>query len=195
MKTVIFKKPGIPKEALEIIENAKLPTLKEGQVKVKVIAANINPSDIMFIQGLYGLRPQLPSPAGFEGVGIVEEVSEGVQIKKGTKVSFASIGAWAEYAITEEASLIPIPPNIPDEVAAQLFVNPFTAFALLHEANLGEDDFLLLTAGGSTFSQLVIQLAAKQGIKTICTVRRDTQIAQLKELGAHAVIIQKKTTL
>lgn len=195
MKATIFENPGLPNKVLEVRNDTKLPDLAPGQVKIKVIAANINPSDIMFVQGLYGLRPQLPSPAGFEGVGIVDEVNEGSKFKKGTKVSFVTIGAWAEYAIAEESSLIPIPPNIPDDIAAQLFVNPFTAFALLHEANLKEGDFLLLNAGGSTFSQLVIQLASKKGINTICTVRRDTQLEQLKELGAHTVINTEKENL
>jgi NADPH:quinone reductase-like Zn-dependent oxidoreductase len=194
MKAAIFQNPGIPKEALEIKE-VKLPSPEEGQARIKVIAANINPSDVMFVQGLYGIRPELPSPAGFEGVGIVDAVGEGVKIKEGTRVSFTSIGAWAEYALTEANSLIPIPDAIPDEVACQLFVNPFTAFALLHEAGLKEGDYLLLTAGGSTFSQLVVQIAAKRGIKTICTVRRDIQIEQLKELGAHAVINTEKENL
>jgi len=195
MKAAIFEKPGIPKEVLQVKTISELPVPGEGQVRIKVIAANINPSDVMFVQGLYGIRPQLPSPAGFEGVGIVEELGEHCKIKVGTRVSFTSIGAWTEHAIAEENSLIPVPEAISDEVACQLFVNPFTAFALLHEAQLKEGDFLLLTAGGSTFSQLVIQIAAKRGIKTICTVRSNIQVEQLKQLGAYAVINTKEESL
>ena len=195
MKAAIFEKPGIPEEVLQVKTKSESPIPEKGQVRVKVIAANINPSDVMFVQGLYGIRPQLPSPAGFEGVGIVEALGENCKIKVGSRVSFTSIGAWAEYAIAEESALIPIPETISDEVACQLFVNPFTAFALLHEAQLKEGDFLLLTAGGSTFSQLVIQIAAKKGIKTICTVRSNVQIAQLKQLGAYAVINTKEENL
>lgn len=195
MKAAIFENPGIPKEVLQVKTLSESPVPEEGQVRIKVNAANINPSDVMFVQGLYGIRPQLPSPAGFEGVGIVEALGKNCKIKVGTRVSFTSIGAWAEHAIAEENALIPIPETISDEVACQLFVNPFTAFALLHEAQLKEGDFLLLTAGGSTFSQLVIQIAAKRGIKTICTVRSDIQVEQLKQLGAFEVINTKEENL
>lgn len=195
MKKVIFESAGVPSEVLKVID-APIPTPKKGEIRVKVIASNVNPSDVMFIHGFYGLQPKLPSCAGFEGVGTIDEVGEGLELPKGMRVSFTNIeGTWTEYAIVPANAIIPVPKTMPDQVAAQLFINPFTAFAQLHESKLKEGDFLLLTAGGSTFSQLVIQIAAKRGIKTICTVRRNDQISQLKELGAFAVINTKEEKL
>ncbi len=194
MKAAIFDTLGLPEDVLQIKE-IPLPEPEEGQIRIKITCSNINPSDIMFVQGLYGIRPQLPSGAGFEGVGVIDKCGTNVQLKEGIRVSFTGIGSWAEYIVINATDAIPVPDSIADEVACQLFVNPFAAFSLLHEANLQAGDFLLLTAGGSTFSQLVVQIAAQKGIKTICTVRKDIQIEQLEKLGAFAVINTDKESL
>jgi NADPH:quinone reductase-like Zn-dependent oxidoreductase len=187
MKKLIFNNAGAPETALELVE-AEIPTPQMGELLIKVKASPINPSDVAFVNGVYGIRPQLPSGAGFEGSGTIEAVGEGVNLPLGSKVSFTAIGAWGEYAIAPAKAVMPLPESMPFEIGCQVFVNPLTAWAMLYESGLKEGDWLLLTAGGSTFAQLVIQLATKKGIKTICTVRRNDQIEQLKALGATEVI-------
>ncbi|TAF65175.1 MAG: alcohol dehydrogenase [Cytophagales bacterium] len=187
MKIAQFIQAGTPEEVLEIKEISLLEP-KAGELRVRVKASPINPSDTMFVRGLYGIRPQLPSGAGFEGVGIVDAVGEGVDIPVGTRVMFTTIGAWAEYAIVSAKTASPVPAHIPDEVAAQSFVNPLTAWAMIHESGVKAGGWLLLTAGGSTFSQLVIQMAKSKGINTIATVRRNDQDEQLKALGVTAIV-------
>lgn len=194
MKSIIFERAGRPEEVLQLKEVPK-PTPAAGEVLIKVMASPVNPSDVMFVQGLYGIRPQLPSGAGFEGCGIVEAVGEGVSLPVGSRVAFTTIGAWSEYAVASAKAVFPLPPTMPFEVGAQIFVNPFTAWAMLHESGLQAGQWLILTAGGSTFAQLVVQMAARQGIKVICTVRRDNQIEQLTALGAAAVINTEKEFL
>ncbi|AKD57368.1 zinc-dependent alcohol dehydrogenase family protein [Spirosoma radiotolerans] len=187
MKSITFDQTGKPTDILKLTE-LSTPEPGPNEVRVKVIAAPINPSDIMFVQNLYGIRPQLPSGAGFEGVGIVEAVGEGVQMRTGIRVSFTSIGTWSEYAIAHHRSLIPVPDAMSDEVAAQLFVNPFTAYAMVQDSGVPEGGWLMLTAAGSAFGKLVIQLCAMRGIKTIGTVRRDEMNDELKALGLTEVI-------
>ncbi len=187
MKKIIFEKAGKPTEILKVVESS-IPEPQANEVRISVKASPINPADIMFVQGLYGLKPVLPSGAGFEGSGIVDKVGEGVNLPIGTKVSFSGVGAWAEYVCVPQQSVIALPNEISFEIGSQTFINPFTAWAMLHESGLKEGDWLLLTAGGSAFAQLVIQLAVVKGIKVICTVRRNVQKEQLLELGATAVI-------
>ena len=188
MKKLIFNNAGAPETVLEIIETA-IPQPQAGEVLVKVKASPVNPADIAFVNGVYGIRPQLPSSgAGFEGSGTVEAIGEDVNLPLGSKVSFTAIGAWGEYVIVPAKAIMPLPETMPFEVGCQVFVNPLTAWAMLYESKLEAGDWLLLTAGGSTFAQLVVQLAVKKGIKTICTVRRNDQIEQLKALGAVEVI-------
>jgi NADPH:quinone reductase-like Zn-dependent oxidoreductase len=187
MKTIQFEQPGKPADILNVIDT-NVPEPGPGEVRIRVIASPVNPSDIMFVQNLYGIRPKLPSGAGFEGVGVVDALGEGVTINIGQRVSFTGIGAWGEYTLAHHKSLIPVPDAMPDEVAAQLFVNPFTAFAIVEEAGVQPGEWLMLTACGSAFGKMVIQLCQQRGIKTIGTVRRDELNEELKKLGLTEVI-------
>ncbi|CCH56773.1 Alcohol dehydrogenase zinc-binding domain protein [Fibrisoma limi BUZ 3] len=187
MKTIVFEQTGKPTDILKVMDMSA-PEPKPGEVRVKVLASPINPSDLMFVQNMYGIRPQLPSGAGFEGVGIVDALGEGVQMRTGMRVSFTSVGTWSEYAIAHQRSLIPVPDAISDDVAAQLFVNPFTAYALVQESKVPEGGWLMVTAAGSAFGKMVIQLCKMRGIQTIGTVRRDNLNDELKTLGITEII-------
>jgi len=187
MKSILFEQVGKPTDILKAVD-VPMPEPGPNEVRVKVIASPINPSDIMFVQNLYGIRPKLPSGAGFEGVGIVDALGEGVQMRTGMRVSFTSIGTWSEYAIAHQRSLIPLPDAISDDIAAQLFVNPFTAYAMVQDAQVKEGDWLMLTAAGSAFGKMVIQLCKMRGIKTIGTVRRDDLNDELKSIGLTEVV-------
>ncbi|WP_338873711.1 zinc-dependent alcohol dehydrogenase family protein [Spirosoma sp. SC4-14] len=187
MKSIIFDQVGKPTDILKAVE-VPMPEPGPNEVRVKVIGAPINPSDIMFVQNLYGIRPKLPSGAGFEGVGIVDALGEGVQMRTGMRVSFTSVGTWADYAIAHQRSLIPVPESISDDMAAQLFVNPFTAYAMVQDSGVAEGGWLMLTAAGSAFGKMVIQLCKMRGINTIGTVRRDDLNDELKALGLTEVV-------
>lgn len=187
MKQVIFYETGYPQEVLKV-EEAEVPVPKSGEVLIRVTARNINPSDIMFIRGMYGIAPQLPSSAGFEAVGVVEDAGDQGRIAVGTRVIFSAVGTWKEYICLPASQLIPAPEGMPDEVACQAFINPMTAYGMLQRSGLQAGEWLLLTAGASAFSKLVIQMAKAKGIKLACTVRRQEQIAQLTELGVDLVV-------
>lgn len=194
MQTVSFSSIGQPTDVLEVIDTP-LPEPGPGEVRIKVIASPINPSDLLFVQNLYGTQPELPSGAGFEGVGIVDKVGEGVAMRTGIRVSFTAIGTWSEYVLANHRSLIPVPNTLSDDVAAQLFVNPFSAYAMLEESGLQEGQWVLLTAAGSSFSKLVIQLCKLKGIKTIGTVRHNDLNDELTALGLTAIINTEKEKL
>ncbi len=192
MKTLQFTQTGPPADVLQLADVA-MPQPGPGEVRIRVQAAPINPADLMFVQNQYGIRPQLPSGAGFEGMGVVDAVGEGVALPVGQRVSFTGLGTWSEYAIASARAVIPVPDAIPDELAAQLFVNPFTAYAMIRESGVkpeaeAPDDWLMLSAAGSAFGKLVIQFCKRQGIRTIGTVRRPDFIAELKALGADEII-------
>ncbi len=187
MKTIQFEKAGPPAEVL-FVNDSPVPNPSKGELLVKVIAAPVNPSDLSFVHGRYGLRPVLPSPAGFEGVGRVEAVGEGVEIPVGSRVSFTTIGSWSEYVLVNHRAVIPVPDQLSDQVAAQLFVNPFTAYAMVEESGVQPGEWLMITACGSAYGKLVIQLCRKKGIRTIGTVRRDDLNEELKKLGLDEVI-------
>jgi NADPH:quinone reductase-like Zn-dependent oxidoreductase len=142
----------------------------------------------MFIQNMYGIRPQLPSRAGFEGMGMIDALGEGVNLPMGKRVSFTTIGSWSEYVVVHVGAIIPVPDQMSNETAAQLFVNPFTAYAMVQATGVQPGEWLMLTAAGSAFGQMVIQLCKMKGIRTIGTVRRNEGIAGLKSMGADEIL-------
>ncbi|NGZ43309.1 zinc-binding dehydrogenase [Cytophagaceae bacterium 50C-KIRBA] len=187
MKQVIFEQTGLPKDVLQWVD-APMPEPKAHEVRIQVLARNINPSDIMFIQGLYGIQPKLPCSAGFEAVGIIETTDSTSVFPVGTRVIFTAIGTWKEYVCVPVNSVIPIPANMSNEMACQAFVNPLTAYAMLEESGLKEGDKLLITAGASAWGKLVIQMAKQKGIWVGATVRQASQKKHLYDLGADLVI-------
>ena len=189
MKAVTFDKVGDPAQVLSLVD-VPMPEPGPGQVRIRVRMANINPSDTMFIRGMYGVAPRLPGATpGFEAMGVIDAVGEGVSLPPGMRVLFITLqGVWQEYVCIAAKEVIPAPEAMPDEIACQAFVNPFTAYGMLEQSGLQAGDYLLLTAGGSAFGKLVIQMAKQRGIHTIATVRRPEQVESLLALGATAVV-------
>ena len=68
---------GEPSQVVELKRSAK-PDLGEDDVLISMEAASINPSDILLIRGLYGIRPAFPFPLGAEGVGRVVKTGSNV---------------------------------------------------------------------------------------------------------------------
>ena len=187
MKELLFDQTGFPQDVLKLAESP-LPTCKPHEVLIRVTVRNINPSDIMFVRGMYGITPKLPSSAGFEAAGIVEKGDETGKIKAGTRVMFTAIGTWREYICLPAGLVIPVPDAMPDEVACQAFVNPMTAFAMIEKSGLKAGDWLMITAGASAFGKFAIQMAKAKGIKVAATVRHDAQKQVLESLGADLVV-------
>ncbi len=164
------------------------------QVLIKVSLASINPSDVMFIQGLYGQPRVKGRPPGFEGVGVVVAAGHDpvAQWFVGKRIAFATglsnWGAWAEYAIADAPACIPLIDGIRDEDAAAMIVNPLTAVAMFGIVREEGEKAFVMTAGASQLSKLIIGLARDKGFRPIVTVRRDDQILTLKEAGAAHVL-------
>jgi NADPH:quinone reductase-like Zn-dependent oxidoreductase len=187
MKQVVFDVLGDPLEVLRVRE-VPVSVPAAGQIRIRVKACPINPSDDMFIRGQYRWRPSLPQVAGVEGAGIVDAIDAGVQIPRNTSVCFRAKGTWAESIVLPADAVTPLPGSIPLESACQLSLNPPTAWALLHEARLQSGDWLLLTGGASSVNVLVVQMARELGIRTICAVRSPDKLPMLKAIGATEVI-------
>lgn len=194
MKQVVFHQYGKPEDVL-VLEECSKPIPQKGEALIRIKARNINPSDLMFIQGLYGIQAQLPSSAGFEAMGEIEEIEEGQLYPKGTRVMFTAAGTWKEYICLPVYQLIPVPKNMSDEVACQAFVNPITAMGMLESSGLQAGQYLIITAAASSWGKMVIQMAAQKGINVIGTIRNDEQKATLMDLGAKLIVNVEKENL
>ena len=78
MKHARYTERGpVPQDVIRA-EAFDAPVLQAGQVLIKVLAAPINPSDVLTLTGEYGMLPPLPAIGGNEGVGVVVEQAIGV---------------------------------------------------------------------------------------------------------------------
>ncbi len=187
MNAVVFEQTGSPQDVLKL-KTIDIPEPGEGEVRVKMLASPINPADMLFIQGAYRIRPEFPQTAGLEGMGIIDKVHSNARFRKNERVAFRHKGLWAEYAIVPENRLIPLPDNFPPEKGCQISLNPITAYALLEEAQLKEYDWLLVNAGSSLVSKIILQLARLRGIKTIVVTRNEKEGEGLGLLGATKLL-------
>ena len=192
MKALVFDRFGEPDQVLSV-RDVPMPEPGPGEVRVKMIASPVNPSDLLVVRGRYGVLPRLPSTPGFEGVGVVDKAGPGILgwLAKGKRVTVinGAGGNWAEYAVIPARQARPVARDIPDEQVASFFVNPATVLAMVrHVLEVPKGAWLLQTAAGSELGKMVIRLAKHDGIKTINVVRRREAMAELTALGADAVI-------
>jgi NADPH:quinone reductase-like Zn-dependent oxidoreductase len=184
MKQVIYETFGNPADVLKVVETPDMP-LAEGQVRVKVLRAPINPSDLIQVSGNYGVKPPLPAIAGNEGLGrIVEGPGEGQLV-----LLPAGQGTWVSETVCDPRHLVPLPEGDLDQLS-MLLVNPATAALLLTDyVDLKEGDWVIQSAANSAVGGYLVQLAKAKGINVVCVVRRESAIAGLKDLGADVVLV------
>ena len=190
-KAICHHEFGQPLDVLRL-ENVQQAEPQIGEVRVRLLAATINPSDYGMIGGSYGRLRELPAVAGREGVGVVEAIGRGVtSVGVGARVRFPEAGAWQETACMAAADVLLVPADVSIEQAAFSFINPPTAYCLLQKmVDLAPGSWVLQNAGNSTVGLAVIQMAKVLGFKTISQVRREELIAPLKALGADHVVIE-----
>jgi NADPH2:quinone reductase len=163
---------------------------------VRVFASPINPSDLMFIRGLYGFKKSLPAVPGFEGSGTVVEAGTGLTARflKGRRVACAAAdpkvrgGMWAEYVVTPAQFCMPLRKNVDLEQGAALLINPITAWALMHEARRGTHRAVVQTAAASALGRMIVRLGKRFSIPVINVVRRAEQVELLRGLGAEYIV-------
>src|SRR5712691_11725765 len=117
----------------EVLKFEEIPAPKPAaaQVLVRIHAAGVNPYDTYMRNGTYAIKPSLPYTPGSDGAGAVEAVGEGVnRVKSGDRVYVAKTltGAYAEYALTLESQVHPLPAKINYAQGAGVWVPYGTAF-------------------------------------------------------------------
>lgn len=169
-----------------------LPALTTGQALVEVMAAPINPSDLLTLTGRYGSLPALPAVGGNEGVGRVVELAADVQSLSVGQVVLLPVGpgTWTSHLVSDAVRLVPLPAQGDYQQLSMLAVNPPTAALLLSEfVALQPGDWIVQNAANSAVGCYVVQLAAQRGIRTINVVRRESAVAGVAGLGADVVLV------
>ncbi|GBG96961.1 zinc-dependent alcohol dehydrogenase family protein [Lactococcus termiticola] len=193
-KSIGYESFGEPREVLEIRARERSP-LKYAQLRVQMLLAPVNPSDLIPVTGAYRHRTPLPAIAGYEGVGLVLEVGPGLSSDLlGKRVlPLEGEGTWQEEVVCEADYAVMIPDELDDLSASQLYINPLTAYLLVNEVfQLQPGKKLAVTAGASAIGKCFAQLAKTMGFDYYAIVRNSSHDKELYELGAKAVLTDAK---
>ncbi|HAO43693.1 MAG TPA: alcohol dehydrogenase [Afipia sp.] len=180
----------------EVVETVSLPdpgAPGAGEIVVDMEFSPINPSDLVLMRGMYGVKPNLPAPVGAEGVARVAKIGSGVTgIKEGDRVLFPrGASTWLTRAKVKADGLFALPANADPQQLSMLMVNPPTAYLMLTEyVALKKGDWVIQSAGNSAVGRAVIAITKKMGIHTVSVVRRPELIEELKKLGADVVLVE-----
>lgn len=184
-----FSETGQPQDVLNIA-TGEVRQPVDSEVLVRMLAAPVNPADINFVQGVYGIKPTLPdSVAGLEGYGIVER-SQSPMLQEGDRViMLRGVGSWSRYLTASADRFLKLEADVDPVQAAMLKVNPLTALRMLKGfVDLNEGDWIVQNAANSGVGRCIIQIAKKLGVRTINLVRRPDELRdELSALGADIV--------
>jgi trans-2-enoyl-CoA reductase len=190
VSAIVYYEHGDPASVARVEQQA-LPDVKVDEVRIRMLAAPINPADLNAMEGKYPGRPPFPAVPGMEGAGVVEAAGEEVtHLNIGDQVILPhGIGSWREACVCPAHGVIAVPETIPAEQAAMLKVNPATAWRMLHDfVELQPGDWVIQNAANSGVGRAVIQIAKHLGIKTVNLVRREELIKELEAEGADVVL-------
>lgn len=193
MKSILVEALGAPHERARCADLPDPPAPRAGELSVAMVAAPINPADLLQIEGRYGVRPALPYTPGHEGVGRVDAVGEGVKgFAVGDLVLPGVFGTWTERIVCRAAGAFRLPPDVDVLQASMLRANPASAWTMLDGIpGLGAGDWVMQNAGNSAVAGFVHRIAAARGVRTLSVVRRPEAAAAAQASGATAVLVDR----
>ncbi|MFF7472062.1 zinc-binding dehydrogenase [Streptomyces sp. NPDC008092] len=173
---------GEPSEVMRLQE-VELPTPGDGQVLLRVRAANINFPDVLMCRGHYQVRPPLPFTPGVEICG---ETEDGRRVIANPALPH---GGFAEYAVADAAALLPAPDALDDSEAAALHIGYQTGWFGLHRrAALQAGETLLVHAAAGGVGSAAVQLGKAAGARVIGVVGGADKAAVAREQGCDVVV-------
>jgi len=153
------------------IETITVDSPGEGEVRIRLAAAGLNPVDYKIRRGTSRFSVSLPAVVGREFSGVVESVGEGVTgVAVGDPV-FGSIpsGAACDLVLAPVEVIAPVPAEVPLDVAGGLALAGQTAWDALESQHLAEGDTIVVSAAGGGVGGILCQLAVARGLRVIGT--------------------------
>ena len=191
MKAVIVSEFGGPEQLR--LGDAADPEPGEGQVRISVHTAGVNPVDAYNRTDGSWAGISLPCILGYDAAGVVESVGPGVTgLRPGDRVMAMThfpdgAGAYAELAVVAADQVARLDPGTSFADAAATPLAAGTASAVLARLSLQPGDRLLVLAASGGVGLFLLQLAAHRGIETIA-VGRSAMHKQMLTLGASSCI-------
>src|SRR6266436_3139755 len=197
-RAIVQSEYGAPEKVLRIAKRQlKSEELGADHVLVKVIARPIHLGDVHILSALPQGGPVEPIPAGtlrvpgFEGVGTIVRLGTNPRAVKrfseGQRVAFfPAMGSWGEYVVVQYSSLLPVPDEISNQIAAQMLINTITASILIKaghnalKAPITPPVYILQNAAASGVGRLLTQVALDRGVRPIRLVRSQQSLEKLQ---------------
>ena len=167
---VVVTQYGGP-DALQIVEE-DLPQPRSGQVRVKVKVAGVSLPDLMAREGIHPETPAVPFTPGWDLVGDIDAVGEGVVgFKAGQTVAAMPIsGAYARYVCLPERDLVAVPPGSDPAEAVSLILNYITAYQMMHRSvTLKPGQSVLIHGASGGVGTALLQLGRLFGLSMFGT--------------------------
>jgi len=170
-------------DALRVVEE-ECPEPKDGEVRVRVLAAGVSLPDIMAREGVHPETPRLPFTPGWDLVGVVDRLGAGISgIEPGQIVAAMPIsGAYAEYVCLPQRELVPVPPGLDAAEAVSLVLNYVTAYQMLHRsAKVRSGQRVLIHGAAGGVGTALLQLGRLAGLEMYgtCSSRGASTVSDL----------------
>lgn len=204
------------------VEERPIPQPGPGQVLVRLEACGLCHTDIHAMNGDWPVKPGLPLVPGHEGVGIVEQLGDGVTSRTiGQRVAMPWLahacgecrfcvdgrenlcekqynngygvdGGYAEYMLADARFAVPVPDGVSALDAAPLTCAGVTTYAAIKNARITPDETVAIFGVGG-LGHLALQYARLVGAKVIAVDVTEEKLALATELGADHVVNARTT--
>jgi NADPH2:quinone reductase len=181
-RRVIVTHYGGP-DALQVVEE-ECPEPKDGEVRVRVLAAGVSLPDIMAREGIHPETPPVPFTPGWDLVGVVDRLGDGVSgIEPGQIVAALPIhGAYAEFVCLPQRELVPVLSGLDAAEAVSLVLNYITAYQMMHRsAHVKPGQRALIHGAAGGVGTALLQLGRLAGLEMYgtCSSRGASAVSDL----------------
>jgi NADPH2:quinone reductase len=172
------------------------PEPEQGEVRIRVAAASVNPVDVAVMQGYMKdmMEHRFPLIPGIDASGVVDALGEGVEGWRLGDDAFGAVGkmyfgegTYAEFATMSARSIAPKPASLDHVEAAAVPLAGVTAVMLLDAVGLREGETILAVGAAGGVGSYLVQLAARRGAQVVAVCRGENA-DYVRGLGAADVI-------
>ena len=180
-------------DALQLVEE-ECPEPKRGEVRVRVLAAGVSLPDVMAREGIHPETPSVPFTPGWDLVGVVDRLGEGVTGVLVDKIVAAMpiSGAYAEFVCLPERELVSVPSGLDAAEGVSLILNYITAYQMLHRsAKVRAGQRVLIHGASGGVGTALLQLGRLVGLDMYGTCS-SRGAAAVSELGGVPIDYQQQ---
>lgn len=195
-KAQVIHKKGLP--SCMKWEDWHVPDPKLGEVRIRHTAIGVNYADTYHRAGISHPWPVPEEPVviGFEGVGIVEGIGEGVtEFKTGDRVAYGipPLGSYSEVRNYPTDKLLHLPKDLDEKEVAALLMKGMTAHYLLHRTYAVQPgDTILVHAAAGGMGLILCQWAKALGATIVGTVSTPEKADVAKAAGCHFPVVRSE---